>query len=122
MIIDNAERKRRRALVEQFLNEHDFENAVLLDSPSFDGSIVGVTEGGQVVYDYSKMVMEFAEDNDCSELDAMEFIDYNTMRALPYMGEHRPIVMAYSIDEMLSDCSEYDGQGEGDSDKENEDD
>ena len=45
MIIDNAERKRRRALVEQFLNEHDFENAVLLDSPSFDGSIVGGHRG-----------------------------------------------------------------------------
>lgn len=30
---------------------------------------------------------------DFSKIDAIEWIDYNTIRALPYMGEKAPIIM-----------------------------
>ena len=29
----------------------------------------------------------------CSEYEAIEFIEYNTLRALPYFGDMAPIIM-----------------------------
>jgi hypothetical protein len=42
------------------------------------------------------MVEELMEDEECSYEEAVEWIDYNTIRALPYAGENGPIIM-YSI-------------------------
>ena len=66
--------------------------ALLLDSPEFDRSVIGVEEGtGRVVYDYDAMAAEMAEEAGISEEEAMEF---NTMRALEYADpERRPIVV-----------------------------
>lgn len=72
------------------------EDAIVFDNMSYDGSIVGVTTDGRVVYDYDKMVEELMEDEECSYEEATEWIDYNTIRALPYAGENGPIIM-YSI-------------------------
>ena len=57
---------------------------VLFDNAAFDKSVVGVTEGGSVVYDYDSMIEEYMEDESCSYDEAVEWIQYNTMRALPY--------------------------------------
>ena len=72
------------------------EDAIVFDNMSYDSSIVGVTTDGRVVYDYDKMVEELMEDEQWSYEDAVEWIDYNTIRALPYAGENGPIIM-YSI-------------------------
>lgn len=68
----------------KYISDRFGEGVMLFDSPAFDRSIVGVdAQGGRAVYDYSKMVEEFAED----------FICYNTLRALPYAGDGAPIVL-----------------------------
>ena len=69
------------------------EDAIVFDNMSYDGSIVGVTTDDRVVYDYDKMVEELMEDEGWSYEDAAEWINYNTIRALPYAGEHAPIIM-----------------------------
>ncbi len=43
------------------------------------------------MYDYDKMVEYLVETDNMSEEDAMEFIDYNTIRSLPYY-QGAPIV------------------------------
>ena len=48
---------------------------------------------GHVVYSYEKCVQCLVERDDMSEEEAMEWIDYNTIRAIPYMGENRPIMI-----------------------------
>lgn len=77
------------------INEiESLDGAIILDNPSFDKSIVGYTSDGRLVYDFDKMVYEFAFDNDLDEfIDAIEFIEYNTERALPYMGERAPLII-----------------------------
>lgn len=69
--------------------------ALLFDSPDFDRSIIGVEEGtGRVVYDYDAMAEEMAEEDGIGLGEAMEFMDFNTMRALEYADpERRPIVV-----------------------------
>lgn len=72
------------------------EDAIVFDNMSYDGSIVGVTTDGRVVYDYDQMVEELMEDENCSYEEAADWIDYNTIRSLPYAGEKAPIIM-YTI-------------------------
>ena len=69
------------------------EGAIILDNSAFDNSIIGVTLDGRLIYDYDKMIEELIED-DCMSFDeAMEWIDYNTIRALPYAGSGAPIII-----------------------------
>lgn len=69
------------------------ENSVVFDNPSFDNSIIGYDSDGRVVYSFDDMVKELMDDEKMSELDAIEFIDYNTIGSLPNGGEFAPIVM-----------------------------
>lgn len=59
---------------------------------SYDGSIVGVTTDGRVVYDYDKMVEELMEDEGWSYEEATEWINYNTIGGLP-CDKNGPIIM-----------------------------
>lgn len=68
------------------------EDALLFDNPDYDEAIVGVTDEGQVVYDYDKMAQILVERDGMEELEAIEWIEYNTIRSLPYF-ENPPIVM-----------------------------
>lgn len=72
------------------------EDAVVFDNPYFDNSIIGLSEDGRVVYSYESMCEEMANDDNISIEDAAEFIDYNTLRTIPYIGYNAPIVV-YSL-------------------------
>jgi hypothetical protein len=65
----------------------------ILDNASYDNSIIGITFDDRLVYSYERMIQEYAEDNNCSIEDAIEWIDFNTVRALPYFGENAPIIV-----------------------------
>lgn len=67
--------------------------AVILEGPEFDAGIVGTTTDGRIVYDYDLLVEALAEVDDMTLEEAAEFIDYNTIRALPYMGELAPVIL-----------------------------
>ena len=69
------------------------EDAKVFDNMSYDDSIVGVTTDGRVVYDYDKMVEELMQDEEWEYEEAIDWIDYNTIRSLPYAGEKAPIIM-----------------------------
>ena len=75
------------------LREELPEDAIVFDNMSYDGSIIGVTTDGRVVYDFDKMVEELIQDEEWSYEDAVEWIEYNTIRALPYAGPNGPIIM-----------------------------
>lgn len=75
--------------------------AVVFDNPSFDNSIIGMTIDGEVVYSLSKMIEELSSDDGISLEEAQEFIDYNTIRILPYIEQFRPVIVDGSIVEMV---------------------
>lgn len=70
-----------------------YEDIVIFDNPSYDSALIGISEDGRAVYDYDKMVVWLAVTWAISREEAVEFIEYNTLRALPYCGEAAPIVM-----------------------------
>lgn len=77
------------------LNERGYEDSIIFESPSYASAVIGISEGGQVCYSYSKMVEHLVEEDSMEPEEAMEFIDYNTIRALPYCqpSDKRPIVI-----------------------------
>ena len=75
------------------LAEAGFEGAIVFENPDYDDAIIGVTDDGNVVYDFYKMVGHLMEKDGMSFLEAVEFIEYNTIRSLPYAGDGAPIVI-----------------------------
>lgn len=75
------------------LEDAGFEDVLLFSNPSYDDALIGVTTDNRAVYDYNSMVDWLIEQDDMSYDEAVEWIDYNTLRALPYYGEAAPIVI-----------------------------
>ena len=56
------------------------ENSILLENYSYDSAIIGATKEGSVLYDYDLMIQWLQETEDFSYDDAVEWIEYNTLR------------------------------------------
>jgi hypothetical protein len=78
---------------EEILLENGYEDIKILKDFSYDDALIGVSDDNRAIYDYGKMVDWLVEKEDMSEEEAEEWIDYNTLRALPYFGKDAPIVM-----------------------------
>lgn len=70
-----------------------YEDVVIFKDYSYDDALIGVTEDGRAVYDYEKRVAWLVETEGFTEDEAMEWVDYNTIRALPYLGPEAPLIM-----------------------------
>ena len=79
--------------LKDILCERSYEDAVVLESPDYLNAIVGVSDDGRVIYDYEKMAQCLMETDGMDYEEATEFIDFNTLGALPCMGEKRPIIL-----------------------------
>jgi hypothetical protein len=89
--------------IDEIINFVAEENpeATMFRDPDFYGAIVGYYYNEMdlpvLVYKYYKMVECFAaeyDDTDDPYIAATEFIDYNTLRTLPYMdAKGRPIII-----------------------------
>ncbi len=93
--------KLRKAIADYYMGYEEDEQPLLFIDQAYDNSIIGFTEDGRAIYDYQKMVEELMQDDNCSMEDAMEWINYNTIRSLPYAGERAPIIVDISIEELL---------------------
>ena len=74
--------------------ELGLEDSVFFENPNYDSAIIGYdANDNRIIYDYDKMV-EYLMDSDGMDYeDAVEFIDYNTIRSIPYAGSNAPIVL-----------------------------
>ena len=79
--------------VEERLRENEYEDVKYLTNFSYDTALIGVSDDNRAVYDFEKMVEWLVETQDFTDEEAIEWIECNTIRALPYMGEDAPIIM-----------------------------
>lgn len=90
--------------LKEYLKDSDcaenLSHAIILEGDEFASAAVGVTLDGHVVYDYNSMVSSLASkytdvDSSTAIEQAMEWIDYNTLRSLPYMKSegNEPIIV-----------------------------
>lgn len=95
---------------QDFIDYYQLEDdtIILEDWDTFSKGIVGVSEDHcHIIYGYNKLVDALSEsyknENQTDEEDlitmAIEWIEYNTLRSIPYMDQgHCPIIM-YELDE-----------------------
>ena len=75
------------------LLEYGYEGVTYLVNESYDDALIGVSEDGRAIYDFGLMIEWLVTKYDWSETEAIEWIEVNTLRTLPYMGEGAPIIM-----------------------------
>ena len=78
---------------EERLLENGYEGIIFLTNYSYDDALIGVTSDDRAVYDYELMVEWLINTEGFTEEEARDWIDYNTLRALPYMGEGAPVIL-----------------------------
>lgn len=92
--------------LQEYLDAFSADDNIIILEPQeeFNSGIVGITiDGCHLIYDYKKLVIGLAEkyhDEDSEEgfdeciLSASEWVEFNTIRSLPYMNsEYRPIII-----------------------------
>lgn len=75
------------------LENDGWEDIVIFSDYSYDDALIGVSIDNRAVYDFDKMVEWLCEKENFTETDAIEWIEYNTIRSLPYVGNSAPIII-----------------------------
>lgn len=78
---------------EERLLDAGYDGIKYLTNYSYDDALIGVSEDGRAIYDFDKMVEWLMEEEGWSDGEAIEWIETNTLRAIPYMGSDAPIIM-----------------------------
>lgn len=85
--------------VKELITDYEYEDVIVFSNPDYASAFVGISEDNRAIYDYDKMVEFLIEEYDITDIEAIEFIDFNTIRALPYIGEGAPIIMHNLVSE-----------------------
>lgn len=85
---------------EEKLLNNGYEDIKYLTNFSYDTALIGVTDDNRAVYDFNLMVEWLILNENFSLEEAIEWIEFNTIRALPYMGEDAPIIM-YPLEDWI---------------------
>lgn len=83
--------------MEEFLS-NNYPEVVLIgeinERSNYFPAIVGIdTVNCKLIYDYDKLVSCFANSLKVSLTEAEEWIEFNVIPALPFMGTHSPIIL-----------------------------
>ena len=71
-----------------------FEDTVLFENPNYESALIGYdVVSGRAIYSYNLMIEHLMTVDGMSEEEAIDMIEYNTIRAIPYMGEKSPIIL-----------------------------
>lgn len=81
---------------EKLLNA-GYEDVKYLVNFSYDDALIGVSHDGRAIYNFDLMVDWLMREEGWSDIESIEWIEFNTLRALPYMGANAPIIM-YSLE------------------------
>ena len=79
--------------IRRILLNNNLEGASFFKGCNYADAIIGYTYDGNLIYSYKKMVEWLIKFKNFSHNDAVEWIDYNVLRTIPYMGATRPIIL-----------------------------
>lgn len=78
--------------LEQIILNAGFEDIILFDNYAYETAFIGISHDNRAVYDYDAMVTYLMDKENMSADEAVEWIEYNTIRALPYVP-NSPIIV-----------------------------
>lgn len=76
----------------EYLEAQGHSETIFFENPSYVKAITGITDSEQLIYDYDLMIAAAMEEEGWTCDESIEWIEYNTLRAIPYMGSNHPIV------------------------------
>lgn len=86
----------------EILNEIGLEDSIVFENPSYDSAIIGYDAVSyRIIYDFDLMVEHLMNEDKMERDEAIEFIEYNTIRATPYAGEMAPIIL-YNLNDYFN--------------------
>ena len=85
----------RESLQEAVMDEEILNEMIILEGDEFADGAVGVSQDNRVIYDYDLLVESLMKHDGLSLEESVDMLEYNTMRALPYMKSQgrAPIIM-----------------------------
>lgn len=89
--------------LKDLITELGYDDVMVFDNTlGFDyaDAFIGMSDEGRAVYSFDKMVEYIIENEGWPYEEAVEWIEYNTIRALPYGGPNAPIVV-YDVPEYM---------------------
>ena len=75
------------------LADYEYEDVPCFVNPDYEDAIIGFSHDGRIIYDFDKMVEYLMNTEGWSDIDAIEWIEFNVIRSIPYMGSDAPIIM-----------------------------
>ena len=87
--------KLKEILREIISDDEELKNIVILEGDEFAGGAVGISQDNHVVYDCEKLIESLMDYNSWTFEEAVEWINYNTLRALPYMKSNGKRALNY---------------------------
>ena len=79
--------------VEEILIDNGYEGIMTFAGPDYEDALIGVSDDNRAIYDFDLMVESLVDHDDMTYEEAVEWIEYNTIRSLPYAGSSAPIIM-----------------------------
>ena len=79
--------------INEIITELGYEEVILFENYDYADALIGISIDNRAVYSYEKMVDFLVKKENFTREEAIEWIDYNTIRALPYAGEKAPIIV-----------------------------
>tara|TARA_R110001592_G_scaffold142674_3_gene364896 strand:+ start:5451 stop:5783 length:333 start_codon:yes stop_codon:yes gene_type:complete len=93
-------------LIPSLIEKGLIDFVILEPQDDFNKAVVGYDEKqNRLIYDYEKIVEAIAESFldeerslESAYNDALEWVNFNTLRSVPYMGKYRPIIISWDYD------------------------
>ena len=79
--------------LKEWLVDQGYEEAIVLESPTYRNAVLGISEEGRVIYSERIIIEDMIIDEGMAIEDAYDNFSYNLLRALPYMGKMAPIIL-----------------------------
>ena len=79
--------------VKELIADYEYDDVIIFSNPDYASAFIGISEDNRAVYDYNKMIEFLMNKDKMTDIEAIEFIEYNTIRSLPYFGENTPIIV-----------------------------
>ena len=87
--------------LKQLISDLGYEDVRVFDDYDYADAFIGMSNTDRAVYSYDKMIEWLMLKENWTYEEAVEWIDYNTMRALPYYPDG-PIVV-YDVPEYMKE-------------------
>jgi pyoverdine/dityrosine biosynthesis protein Dit1 len=83
--------------VREAIEDNGYEDITIFSNPDYASAFIGISEDSRAVYNFDEMVRYLMVEYNITDIEAIEFIEFNTLRALPYAGSKAPIIV-YDLD------------------------